>query len=94
MVRVLANVLNLPHAQHEGERRPLAQRRASPFFLTVKWLQSDAAGKRSDIVFRKTNRCLSFSGGLASRFIRKQFAHHICNLFDLLRCWRGRRWFG
>jgi hypothetical protein len=36
MVRVLANVLNLPHAQHEGERRPLAQRGASPFFSTVK----------------------------------------------------------
>jgi hypothetical protein len=35
MVRVLANVLNLPHAQHEGERRPLAQRGASPFFSTI-----------------------------------------------------------
>ena len=57
-------------------------------------LKLEAAGKRSDIVFRKSNRCLSFSGGLASRFIRKHFAHQICNLFDLLRCWRGRRWFG
>jgi hypothetical protein len=36
MVRVLANVLNLPQAQHEGERRPLAQRGASPFFSTLK----------------------------------------------------------